>query len=205
MFSLDQLFAFVLYMSRKYKIDCSHSEMHSMDVLHYAHSIYEDEVKQFPFIKSHQNIIYTSAILHDMCDKKYLEPEVGLKEIQGFLETQLKPNEIHYTKEIMDTMSYSKVKVNGYPMLGNYDIAYHIVREADLLASYNFDRAIVFDLHRGYPLKEAYFNSLELFKDRVFNYNTNKLFISNYAQLKSVELQFSAINRIKTWNRLIKK
>lgn len=203
MLSLNKLFSFVLYMSQKYKIDCSHSEMHSMDVLHFANSIYESELPAFPFIRAHKNIIYSAAILHDMCDRKYIEPEQGLIEIQDFLKTQLKPNEIHYTKEIINTMSYSKVKQYGYPFLGNYDIAYHIVREADLLSSYNFDRAIVYDMHKGHSLTEAYHNSLKLFHDRVFNYNSNKLFISQFSQLKSKELCWSAIGRIKNWQKII--
>ena len=42
-------------------------------------------------------------------------------------------------------MSYSKVKVHGYPELGDYQLAYHIVRESDLLTAYNIPRSIVYN------------------------------------------------------------
>ena len=43
-------------------------------------------------------------------------------------------------------MSYSKVNKNGFPELGNYQLCYNIVREADLLASYNIDRCIIYQM-----------------------------------------------------------
>ena len=52
MVSLNELFTFVLYMSKKYNIDSSHSEIHSMDVLNYANSIYEFESVKYPFLKN---------------------------------------------------------------------------------------------------------------------------------------------------------
>jgi len=50
--------------------------------------------------------------------------------------------------KIIGTMSYSKVKANGYPELGEYQLAYHIVREADLLAAYDIDRCIIYTMYR---------------------------------------------------------
>ena len=41
--------------------------------------------------------------------------------------------------QIITTMSYSTVKKNGFPSLNEYQLAYHIVREADLLAAYDID------------------------------------------------------------------
>lgn len=135
MVSFDKLFAFVLSMSKKYSIDTSHSERHSMDVLHFAQAIYKHEAQMFPALHEQQNVIYTAAILHDMCDRKYVTPAEGLYEIEHFLEDKLTPAELHFTTQIIDTMSYSKVKQYGYPDLGDYNLGYHVVREADLLAS----------------------------------------------------------------------
>ena len=39
--------------------------------------------------------------------------------------------------DIVDTMSYNKVITSGFPYHGEYQRAYHIVREADLLAGYD--------------------------------------------------------------------
>lgn len=44
MVSFNQLFTFVLLMSSKYNIDSSHSESHSMDVLHYADENYNSQL-----------------------------------------------------------------------------------------------------------------------------------------------------------------
>lgn len=204
MVSFDKMMTFILHMCKKYNIDASHSEGHSLEVLNYAHSIYEDQLIEFPFISKHKNIIYSSALLHDMCDRKYVDPGQGLVEIQLFLETQLTPKEIYYSKEIMNTMSYSKVKKFGYPDLGDYQVAYHIVREADLLTSYDFDRAMIYDMNRGFSLTDSYINSVKLFNDRVFQYNENKLFITDYSTKLSYGLANQALYRIKTWAKILR-
>ena len=58
--------------------------------------------------------------------------------------------------DIIGSMSYSKVKKNGFPELGDYQTEYNIVREADLLAAYDIDRAII------YRIKERQFHSSRL-------------------------------------------
>lgn len=205
MLLLNKLFAFVIYMSRKYKIDTSHSESHSMDVLLYAKSIYDSEVKLFPQLETQLNVIYTAAVLHDMCDKKYMNPDDGLNEIQYYFETDLDKTDMYYSKLIMKTMSYSHVKKYGYPELGDYQLAYHTVREADLLASYDFDRSMIYHMNKGNTLTDSFQDSLELFKNRVFEYNTNKLLISEYSMARSAILTRQALNRMNAWGRLISK
>jgi HD superfamily phosphodiesterase len=205
MISFDKLFAFVLLMSKKYNIDTSHSEKHSMDVLHYADAIYNNEVENFPHLGKQTNVIYTASILHDMCDKKYLTTEVGLNEIQQFLKDQLKKEEIYYTKEIINTMSYSVVKKNGFPDLGEYQLAYHIVREADLLSSYDFDRSMIYHMNKGNSITDSYFNALQLFEKRVFNYNTEGLFLTDYSKTQSFLLAMNSIDRINRWHKFLHK
>jgi hypothetical protein len=56
-----------------------------MNILHYANQIYESEVKQYPYLKNQEKLIYTSAVLHDMADKKYINENIGLTEIEEFL------------------------------------------------------------------------------------------------------------------------
>lgn len=203
MVSLNKLFAFVIHMSRKYKIDTSHSESHSMDVLHFAKSIYDSELNMFPELENQKNIIYTAAVLHDMCDKKYLNTDDGLNEIQNYFENELDYNDLDYAKEIMKTMSYSYVKKNGYPELGEYQLAYHVVREADLLASYDFDRSMIYHMNKGNSLTDSYNDAVNLFKNRVFLYNTNKLLITEYSMKQSILLTHQAVNRIRAWNNII--
>ena len=205
LFSFNELFTFVLYMSKKYNIDTSHSESHSMDVLHYAHNIYESELDMFPELKQQTNVIYAAAILHDMCDKKYVDESIGIIEIEKFLEQKMSMEEIHYTKEIISTMSYSTVKKQGYPDLNDYQLAYHIVREADLLSSYDFDRTMIYHMHKGNSLTKSYKNSLEIFHNRVLNYNKDKLLLSDYSQKISAKLSLQAVKRMLAWNKILIK
>ena len=205
MVSINELFKFVLFMSTKYNIDSSHSESHSMDVLHFAHENYNNQVYFNPTLNNQLNVIYTASILHDMCDKKYMKQDDGLKDIDRFLKDKLKPEELFYTKKIMETMSYSTVKNNGFPELDDYQTAYHIVREADLLSSYNFDRSIIYHMNRGNNFNTSYYNALELFEKRVFNYNHDKMFISQYAKDKSASLTIKSINQIVSCSKILSK
>ena len=207
MVSLNQLFAFVLMMSKKYNIDQSHSEGHSMQVLRFAEENMKSQLDMFPYLEDQTDVIITASVLHDMCDKKYMNQEEGSKEIAQFLKMEVKmsPKEVHFTKKIMETMSYSTVKKNGYPEMGDYEMAYHVVREADLLASYDFDRSVIYHLNRGNNLTSSYYNALEIFYERVFNYNTDKLLISPYAMKKSQSLSMKAIKQMTTWKRILHK
>jgi len=130
---------------------------------------------------------------------------IEIKNIELFLKNKLKPEEIYYSKKIMETMSYSTVKKNGYPDLGKYQIAYHVVREADLLSSYDFDRSMIYHMNKGNSLTSSYRDALELFEDRVFNYNSDKLLLSDYAQKTSLPLTITALKQMSSWNRIIIK
>lgn len=203
MISFDKLFSFVLLMTKKYNIDSSHSEGHSLDVLHYSHILYEKDVINNPHLSSQLNVIYSAAVLHDMCDRKYIKPEEGMEEIQQFLKPKMQPDELYYTKRIIETMSYSKVKVHGFPNLGMYQEAYHIVRQADLLSSYDFDRSIVYHMNRGNSLTDSYENAVQLFDVRVFKYKTDNMLTSEYARQLSIPLTNTAVKRINVWKNIL--
>jgi len=206
MLLLSKLLQFVLFTSHKYSIDESHGIGHSMDVLHFAHNIYESEVHTNPFLKKHENIIYVSAIIHDMCDKKYMNQDDGIFEIEKFLQKKLPTNDIDVVKQIISTMSYSYVKKNGFPILGEYQHAYHIVREADLLTAYDFDRCMAYKLHlNGGDINDAFEDSLDLFNHRVLQHNKDNLFLTDYSLLKSRELQMQSLQRIQNWKQILKK
>ena len=203
---LNDLCEFILLTSAKYKIDESHDISHSMDVLHNAYAIYEIEKDICPIVKEHRNIIYIAAALHDMCDKKYMDEKEGIKEIETFLESKISDDEMDVILSIITTMSYSTVKTNGYPDLGIYQTAYHIVREADLLSAYNFDRCVIYGIKAKKDSFETTFARAEtLFNERVLRHGVDNLFTTKYALNCFPGLHFQAMERINTWKRLLQK
>jgi HD superfamily phosphodiesterase len=191
--------------SQKHNIDESHGLSHSMNVLRFASEIYETESNKFPIVKQHEKIIYVSAALHDMCDKKYMDQDEGITEIDNFLEDKLDPMEINVVKLIISTMSYSYVKANGFPNMGPYKTAYHIVREADLLSAYDFDRCMIYNMNRkSGNLEESFQDANLLFANRIFKHNEDGLFKTQYSLKKSLELESTSLQQIGTWKKLLK-
>jgi HD superfamily phosphodiesterase len=203
---LNKLFHFVLLTSQKYNIDESHGISHSMNVLRFASEIYESEVNAYPILKQQEKIIYVSAALHDMCDKKYMDQDQGIREIEEFLTgNKMTPTEINVVKFIISTMSYSTVKKYGFPNLGPYKRAYHIVREADLLSAYDFDRCMIYNMYRKQGnLDEAFQDASHIFDNRIMKHNEDGLFLTNYSRKKSLELEAYSLNQITSWKRLVK-
>ena len=202
---LNKIYQFVLYMTAKYNIDESHGIMHSMNVLNYAHNIYESEFPKYPFLLDQQKIIYVSAALHDMCDRKYIDEDLGIKQIEEFLQDSMNQKEIEITKKIITTMSYSKVKKHGFPELGEYQQAYHIVREADLLSAYDFDRCMTYKMKQSNEdFENSFHDAKSLFEKRMFQHNNDGLFISDYSKRESFILEQIAHHRIDNWNNIIR-
>jgi hypothetical protein len=203
---ISSLLQFVSFTSQKYNIDESHGLGHSMDVLINANQIFNSEVKKHPFLSNQERIIYTSTIIHDMCDKKYMNESQGILEIELFLKNKMKKSEIDMTKEIISKMSYSTVKKNGFPNLNEYQLAYHIVREADLLAAYDIDRCIIYNMNRmNGDLLVAYNNAKELFENRVFKHFSDELFITDFSKNRAKELEMDAHSRLKNWENIINR
>jgi len=203
---ITKLFHYVLVTSYKHKIDESHGVGHSMNVLNFAHSIYEDEVKKNQLLENQEKIIYVSAILHDMCDNKYIDEEMGLPDIECFLGNKMSDSEIDVVKKIISTMSYSKVKKNGFPNLGIYQHAYHIVREADLLTAYDFDRCMIYNMYKtDGNVYDAFCDAHALFEKRVLKHNEDNLFLTEYGKVKSIELHSQSLIRIANWKNIMKK
>lgn len=201
---LNKFFTFILTVSKKYDIDESHGIRHSMEVLQYASDILNSELLCNQQLKDQEKVIYASSLLHDMCDKKYMDEEEGIKEIQNFLEDKMTPEEIDVTLVIISTMSYSKVKKVGFPKtLGNYELAYHIVREADLLSAYDFERCIIYNIYKlNGDFVTAYDDAKLLFENRVFKHNDDNLFITNYSKHLSLSLHANALAKIQSWSKL---
>jgi HD superfamily phosphodiesterase len=194
-------------MSAKYNIDESHGLSHSMNVLNFANNIFESEKVVKPYLNSYEHIIYAAAALHDMCDKKYVDEKEGVGEISEFLQHSINytPEDINAVQAIVTTMSYSKVKKEGFPELGVFQPSYHIVREADLLSAYDFDRCMIYKMKtQKMSLEDAFINADDLFQKRIFKHNEDKLFVTDYSKKLSKSLELVAHDRIRTWRRLLK-
>jgi hypothetical protein len=203
---LSKLFHFVLLITKKYNIDESHGLAHSMNVLHFAHNIYTDELDKIPYIKEQEKIIYVSSILHDMCDKKYISEEIGINEIVTFLDetNSITPLEVAVIKKIINTMSYSTVKKYGFPQLNEYQPAYHIVREADLLTAYDFDRCMIYDINKkDGNIESAFEHANNLFENRVFKHESDGLLLTEYSKTQHYILQNEAKQRINSWRSIL--
>jgi hypothetical protein len=208
---LSHLFNYVLLTISKYNIDESHGLSHAMNSLTYANEIFEKEVIEKPYIQDHEKIIYISSILHDMCDKKYMSQKDGIKDISKFISSfdnsTLTSDEVNVVENIIGTMSYSYVKKNGFPDHGKYQTAYNIVREADLLCAYDFDRCMMYNLftENDSNLENAFSEANKLFNARMFKHYDDGLFTTNYALNNYKHLEIGAKNRITHWQRLLKK
>jgi len=206
---LSRLFHYVMLISSKYGIDESHGLKHSMDVLHFTQSIYNAEVLKYPVLQQHERIAYVSAVVHDMCDKKYMTESDGIRDIHQYLENDLTENELSIIKQIISTMSYSTVKKNGFPFMGPYQYVYNVVREADLLAAYDFDRCMMYKMHLCNQNKEmdmmnVFQDAEQLFENRVFKHNEDGLFYTDFAKENYLVLQNQAINRMGSWKQILR-
>ena len=211
---LTKLFNYVLLTVSKYNIDESHGLSHAMDVLICANKIYNIESANNPTIKHHEKIIYVSSILHDMCDKKYMDQKQGIDDINDFILSLKDEQDINIITDsekdvinkIVTTMSYSYVKQNGFPNLGEYQTAYNIVREADLLCAYDFDRCMIYQMYKKqFSLEDSYLDAVTLFDNRMFKHYDDGLLLTEYAKNNYLFLEHSSRLQMSRWNRLITK
>jgi hypothetical protein len=199
---LTTLLRFVQYTSLKNNIDESHALGHAMDVLHYTHQNYIHQRIKSPQLIEQEPIFYSAAILHDMYDHKYTNQNIP--PLSTVLQYHLKPHEITVVQNIIDTMSYSTVKKVGFPDLHEYQWAYNIVREADLLSSYDIDRTMIYHMfHSKADVFASYDHTQKLFKSRVQNYYKDNLFMTEYAKVKGHELHEKSIVQLSNWKSII--
>ncbi len=201
---INRGFKYVIDTSNHYKIDESHALKHSMEVYGFAKRIYESEIKNNPQLEEQREIIYMSAIGHDMCDKKYMDEKEGIDRYKNYLTSYMSSADLEIMEKIIGTMSYSKVKANGYPNLGEYQLAYHIVREADLLAAYDIDRCIMYSMHKeSVEYSVALKRALELFDNRVFRMRQDHLFKTTYSRNESLKLHKKAKNDVESLKNIL--
>lgn len=195
---LSSALQYVIHKSAKHSIDESHSLGHSLAVLDNAHEIYNASVSVYPQLIHQKDIIECASVLHDMCDKKYVDEKQGIREMRTYLGDLLPPHKIDIVSSIIQSMSYSTVKANGYPELGMYQTAYHIVREADLLTAYDYNRCVIYDMMKyNKNYEEATKYADQLMKTRVLRYLPDKLFYTEYSKRKASILHYRLIEYLE--------
>ena len=202
----NRLFRFIVNTCKQYTIDESHGLKHSMDVFKYSQRIMNSEAIRTPTLIDHKRIIYTTALLHDMCDKKYMDETIGLKRITDFLSTELNYNfsEIEVISRIISTMSYSKVKVSGFPEMKEYQLVYHIVREADLLTAYDIDRCIVFNMNKSdADYTTSVVDACKLYQHRMRKHIDDKLFVTETGLMIAKSLELDSLERLSELESLL--
>jgi hypothetical protein len=186
-------FKYVIKTSQLYNIDESHALKHSMEVYGFAKKIYESELVKKSNLEEQQAIIFMAAIGHDMCDKKYMDEKESIIKYKAYLLEFMSHAHLEIMGQIIGTMSYSKVKVNGFPDLGEYQSAYHIVREADLLAAYDIDRCVMYRMYRDNSIyTDALKEAVELFDKRVFRMRQDRLFKTVFSRKESLKMHKKA-------------
>ena len=198
-------FDLVMVLCKKFNIDESHSLKHSMEVYNFALRIYDSELPMNAYLEDQKDIITLAAILHDTIDKKYVAEEEGIEEIRKYLNGIVTVEKLDVIFQIITTMSYSTVKKKGFPLLGDYQLAYHIVREADLLAAYDIDRCVMYSMYtKNANYSEALDMAIVLFDNRVLKHRKDKLFVTNYSKKLSVNLHKKAKKDIEILLKSIK-
>jgi len=205
--SLSKLFQFVIAISARHNIDESHSLGHSMRVLYFAEQIAAEEplyISSPKILENDRPIIQAAAILHDTCDKKYRDERTGLLEIRDFLAPMMPSQQITETCRIIENMSYSKVTKTGMPNLGIYQTAFNVVREADLMDAYDFDRSMMYHIYKyNKSIEDAYKDATELFERRVCKHADDGLLTTQYAVRRHPELTQIAMMRMGGWRRVL--
>jgi len=195
---INYAFNYVSRITTLFNIDESHGLKHSMDVFHIANQIYNSEVKENSYLRKQEDIIFVSAIVHDMCDKKYMDEKRGITMMTNYMSSYIPQVKLDVISNIISTMSYSKVKNLGFPDLKEYQLAYHIVREADLLAAYDIDRCIIYGMKvEKLDYIDALKRAIQLFDDRVLKYRSDKLFKTKYSKNLSLKLHNKVLKDIE--------
>jgi hypothetical protein len=114
--------------------------------------------------------------------------------------------DLEIVSTIVSSMSYSTVKLKGYPDLGEYQLAYHIVRESDLLSAYDIDRCIVYGMMKeNLSYTDSIKRALELCEIRILKYRSDDLFITDYSKYKSVKLHNKCLVNVNLLKNIIDK
>jgi len=205
MSSINNAFKLVVKSSKLFNISESCGLKHSMQVFNYASLIYTDECKKSKVSKDYKEIIAVSAILHVMSDTIHINESIdinesiGIKHIKNHMSEFMSVSNLNVVTDIITSLSCSKVTKNDFTELGSYQLAYHIVRDADLLSAYDsfmhdIDRSIMYGMvveNKNY--KDSVETSKKIFEDKILQYRNEKLFITDYSKILSFKLHNKAV------------
>jgi len=173
---MDLLFSFIERQCVKYNIDESHGLKHAKGTLKRA----QDILKVLPSVsETEECITLYSAALHDMCDSKYCQDQGASNDILEFLlSIGWNIEDIEVVLKIIKSMSYSKLKNTMeqgkpvFPFHGQWQRAYHVARNADLLEGFIVARCVLYNkqIHPTKTEDEHWQRARELFEKRVFTY-----------------------------------
>jgi len=122
----------------------------------------------------------------------------GLVTIQNYIKDYMSTEDVQTMSSIITTMSYSKVNANGFPDLGKHQLAYHIVRESDLLSGYDVSRSVIYQMmHEKYDFVDSVDVASALFDKRIFTYIPDKLFVTDFSKQLSATLHEQARDDIQ--------
>lgn len=198
--SIEKIMGFIKSTCILFQIDESHGFDHSMKTLLWSLKITKDMT-----ITNHESqVIKIACLLHDMCDKKYMDEMFGAYRIKLFL-MDLKLNQliIEDILFIITTMSYSKVIKNGYPNFDgdeSLEKCYHIVRNSDLLESYDPERCIAYHIIRcNGTREEGILKMVDIFETRILRLIENGYINIQSAKEYATKLHDKAITQLETY------
>lgn len=198
--TIQKIINFIEYTCLLYRIDDSHGLDHSLKTLFWSLKISKDMILTY----HETQVIKISCLLHDMCDKKYMDEMSGVRRIKQFLTNILKLDSsiIESVLFIITTMSYSKVIKNGYPNFeGDKSIekCYHIVRNSDLLGSYDPERCIAYHLRCNGTRQEGILKMLDIFEKRVLKLIEHGYINMDSAKEYAIELHKNSIVNLEKY------
>lgn len=166
---------FIQQTCMKFNIDEGHGLEHSRKILSYCNEL----VKHYELNDRQLLIIELSSLLHDMCDKKYMNESEGIIHIEDFLKKELGLENliIGDIETIILKMSYSKVMKFGFPdftYMKYLEIPYHIVRNADLLCAFELERCIEYQKRSGGNRKECLEKMFHIYETRISKHLVEK-------------------------------
>jgi len=185
--------AYVVQHGRRYHIDESHNHIHSRHVLYYAKEI----MRRRPLLTSYDVLVASlGSLLHDVPDGKYIPDPSGV--LEHALDHVL-PESFHATRirhdllTMIPHLSFSKTvrldpvtdklvftlppAIHNHPSLLE---SYHLVRQADLLSSYNTKRTLLYRMHKSGHSKtqdEVLHEAIDLYESRMAKLRHSGLFI----------------------------
>ena len=199
---MDKIVNFINETCKLYDIDNSHGLEHSIQTLEWSLLI----TKDIKYSYKNSIIIKLSCLLHDMCDKKYMDEQEGINRIVKFLKDELNITDdiIEAIVFIISNMSYSKVIKYGYPDISHdkdLEFCYHIVRNSDLLGSYDPERCIGYQIRCGGSRHEGIIKMLELFDNRILRLVENGYINSEPAIGYAEILKKKAIAKLELYKK----